>query len=186
MGDGKRRLTVISISSLILVAMVVAVTIGVSQNTSDQKSTANRQEVVTSVKAIQNICEPTDYKEVCVDSLTASSAGNTTDPRELIRAAFLVAKEKIQEAAQNSSLLQELSNDPRTKEALANCRDLAESAVADLGRSFNDIKQIDASSFDEVLADLKIWLSGAMTYQETCLDGFENTTGTDESNSKPN
>ncbi|KAE9448193.1 hypothetical protein C3L33_19909, partial [Rhododendron williamsianum] len=149
MGDGgKRRLTIISISSLILVAMVVAVTIGVSQNASDQ-STANRQEVVTSVKAIQNICEPTDYKEVCVDSLTASSAGNTTDPRELIRAAFLVAKEKIQEAAQNSSLLQELSNDPRTKEALANCRDLAESAVADLGRSFNDIKQIDASSFDE-------------------------------------
>ncbi|PSS19615.1 Pectinesterase [Actinidia chinensis var. chinensis] len=174
MGQGKRRITVISISSLVLVAMVVAVTIGVSQNTSGLNH--SRQEVTTSTKAIKNLCEPTDYKQVCVESLTRS-AGNTTDPKELIRVVFQVAKEKIQEAARNSTLLQKLHNNPRTKEALGNCGDLAEAASNDLERSFDQMGQIDASKFDDLLANLKTWLSGAITYQETCLDGFENTTG---------
>ncbi|GFY90535.1 hypothetical protein Acr_07g0007320 [Actinidia rufa] len=154
--------------------MVVAVTIGVNQNTGGLNH--SRQEVTTSMKAIKNICEPTDYKQVCVESLTCS-AGNTTDPKELIRAAFQVAKEKIQEAARNSTLLQKLHKDPRTNEALRNCEVLAEAATNDLERSFDQMGQIDASKFDNLLANLKTWLSGAITYQETCLDGFENTTG---------
>ncbi|KAL7003117.1 pectinesterase [Sarracenia purpurea var. burkii] len=174
MEEGKKRITIISICSLILVAMVVAVTIGVSQNTDSQSY--NHHDITTSGKAIKNICEPTDYKEVCVQSLT-TAAGNTSDPKELIKVAFQVAMEQMQQAVQNSTLLQELQTDPRTKDAVGDCQDLANSALNDLKRSIGKMGEVDASSIDELLANLKTWLSGAITYQETCLDGFENTTG---------
>ncbi|XP_052180601.1 pectinesterase-like [Diospyros lotus] len=175
MGEGNKKIATIGVSSLLLVAMVVAVTVGVNQHTADSENN-HRQDVSTSVKAIQSVCEPTDYKEACVNGLT-SSAGNSSDPKELIGVAFQVAIKQIEEAARNSTLLQELQNDPRTKEALENCKDLADSAVNDLKRSFHHIREIDGSKLDDLLGNLKTWLSGAITYQETCLDGFENTTG---------
>lgn len=175
MGEGRRRIIIIGVSSLVLVAMVAVVTIGVTNHKVESKNT-HRQELSTSMKAIKNVCEPTDFKEVCVDSLSAA-AGNTTDPNELVRTAFKVALKTIEEAENRSTLLQELQKDPRTKEALENCKELAKSAVYDLQRSFDQMGKLDASKFDDLLANLKIWLSGAITYQETCLDGFEDTTG---------
>lgn len=50
-------------------------------------------------------------------------------------------------------------------------------AIGDLQNSFEQLGEFDITKFDDLLADLKIWLSAAITYQETCLDGFQNTTG---------
>ncbi|CAL5400530.1 unnamed protein product [Camellia sinensis] len=174
MGEGKRRIAIIGVSSLFLVAMVVAVTIGVTQNADG--TNLDSQDVSTSVKAINSVCDTVDYKQVCVESLS-SSAGNTTNPQELVKTAFQVAVQKVKEAAKNSTVLKELEKDPRSREALDNCRELGESAAHDLQRSIDHMSEIDSSNFDDLLSDLKIWLSGAITYQETCLDGFENTTG---------
>ncbi|XP_047324469.1 putative pectinesterase/pectinesterase inhibitor 28 [Impatiens glandulifera] len=39
------------------------------------------------------------------------------------------------------------------------------------------MSKMELVQVDDILDNLKTWLSAAMTYQETCLDGFENTTG---------
>ncbi|XP_047314152.1 pectinesterase-like [Impatiens glandulifera] len=172
--SGKKRIIILTVSSLLLVAMVIAVTVGISQTDDDASKRYDHQELTAHAKAVQSICQPTDYKEACMQSLAHA---NSTDPKELIRAAFDSTKKNIREAANNSTLLKELAKDPRTKDALAGCKEMADIAVKDLERSLDQIANMDVIHFDSVLANLKVWLSGALTYQGTCLEGFDNTTG---------
>ncbi|KZV38998.1 pectinesterase [Dorcoceras hygrometricum] len=166
----EKKIAVISVCSLILVAMVVALTIGYGD------AEKSEVQVSSSQKAIQTICQSTDYQEACVRSLE-SAGNNTSDPRKLIEIGFEAAIKYINEAAENSTLLEELESDPRAKTALQNCRELADRAVNDLRRSYKRFDDLDFINVDDVLDDLKVWLSGAITYQETCLDGFEDVPG---------
>ncbi|XP_047320459.1 probable pectinesterase/pectinesterase inhibitor 58 [Impatiens glandulifera] len=172
--DGNKKLVVVGVCSLLLVALVVAVVVGMNQPDAKDSTTENPQQIKSNAKAVQAICEPTDYKEACKESLASA---NTTDLRQLVGIAFAATKKRILEAASNSTLLNELEKDPRTKDALDCCRSLAETAADDLERSFNQMGQMELIQVDGVLENLKTWLSAALTYQETCLDGFENTTG---------
>ena len=176
-GGSKKKVTIIGLSSIFLVAMVVAVAVGVNRQNSGSGGGAGGGggEISTSNKAIKAICQPTDYKETCENSL--SSAQNTTDPKELIKVAFHSTVTNIGDAIKNSSLLQEAAKDPRTSEAFETCKELLDTAIDDLKRSFDKVSTFDISKMDDYVADLKTWLSGSITYQETCLDGFENTTG---------
>lgn len=61
----------------------------------------------TSTKAVQQLCQPTDYKQTCETALT-SAAVNTSDPKQLIQLAFNVTVSHIGEAIKNSSLLQKV------------------------------------------------------------------------------
>ncbi|GER49482.1 plant invertase/pectin methylesterase inhibitor [Striga asiatica] len=172
----RNKTAIAGVCSLLLVAMVVAVIFGgQTKNEPDDPST-----ISSSQKAIANLCHNTDYRETCVDTLTSSSGGNnaTSDPNELIERAFRATINDIRQAAQNSSLFLDLTQDPRGKSALDSCQELAGRAAADLERSLDKFAAgLDFATLDDVLSDLKIWLSGAITYQETCLDGFEGIEG---------
>ncbi|CAA6663423.1 unnamed protein product [Spirodela intermedia] len=120
----------------------------------------SEMEVSQTVKAIQSICQPTDYKEACVNTLTAAAGAN-----------------HVKQVFNQSALLKEAAADPRTKHALENCEELLEYAVDDLKNSAAQLGAVDLSKMNKVVEDLKVWLSAAITYQETCLDGFENATG---------
>lgn len=180
-GGKRKRYAVIGVSSFLLVAMVIAVTVGVSLNNGESSNPASGNKdghghISSSNKAIKAICQPTDYKEECIKGLT-SEAGNTTDPKKLIQAGFNVAMKYITEAAKKSEVLKELEKDPRASKALGFCKQLMETAIDDLHKSFDKISDFDITKLDETLMDLKIWISATITYQETCLDGFQNTTG---------
>ena len=166
--SSKKKIAVASFCSLLLVAMVVALLYNSSENGPEEG------EVSASQKAITNLCQETDYQETCQKSLQTA---NSSDPKELIELAFQSAIKEINEAVANSSLLKDLEKDPRGKAALESCKELANRATADLERSFSKFKNFDVSEVDTIISDLKIWLSGAITYQETCLDGFEGVEG---------
>ncbi|CAA6663421.1 unnamed protein product [Spirodela intermedia] len=134
-------------------------------------------EVSQTVKAIQSICQPTDYKQVCVNTLTAAAGSNVTDPADLVKLAFKVAVDKIHDVFNHSALLKEAAADPRTKKALDSCEELLKYSIGDLKNSIDQLGSIDLSNMNKAVEDVKVWLSAAITYQETCLDGFENATG---------
>ncbi|PKI51486.1 hypothetical protein CRG98_028046 [Punica granatum] len=118
------------------------------------------------------MCQPTDYKEACIESL--SGAGDITDPKQLIKAGFEFTKKKLDQIAENSKTLKEAEKDPMAKQALDICRDQMELAMDHLEESFNRIGALDITKTDDVLDDLETWLSSVLTYQGTCLDEFEN------------
>ncbi|XP_009594458.1 pectinesterase [Nicotiana tomentosiformis] len=175
----KRNVAIISVCSLILVAMIVAVAITMKGKDSDN----NGQDATTSQKTIESICQTTRYQHTCVESLESSAEGSS-DPKDLIQKSFQVAIKKIKEAIENSTMLQKLEKDPRAKLALENCQKLAWQAVNDLNRTHTKFESFEFNDLSHWIADLKIWLSGAITYQETCLDGFEKTTGETEEKMK--
>ncbi|KAH7857896.1 hypothetical protein Vadar_017698 [Vaccinium darrowii] len=177
---GKKSVAVAGVCSILLVAMVVAVTVGVTRKSSDNAggSSAGSGQVSTSTKAVQQLCQPTDYKQTCETALT-STAVNTSDPKQLIQLAFNVTVSHIGEAIKNSSLLQkaQASKDPMIQDALENCKELLEFSINDLKKSIDAVGSFDVTKVNDYVTDLKTWLSGAITYQQTCLEGFENTTG---------
>lgn len=175
-GGGKtKRFVVAGVSSIFLVAMVIAVIASVNSSSEDSGK-GKKQEISSSMKAIQAICQPTDYNEACVNSLSAR-AGDKTDPKDLVQASFESVVDHLSAAIKNSTLLQDLNNDPRTAQALKNCEDLVNYAIDDLKKSFTQVGNLDYTKMDKITSDIKTWLSAVITYQETCLDGFENTTG---------
>ncbi|KAG5555114.1 hypothetical protein RHGRI_012593 [Rhododendron griersonianum] len=175
----KKKAAILGVSSILLVAMVVAVAVTATRKTatsSNDSSTGSSSEISTSAKAVKQICQPTDYKETCEETLS-EAAGNTTDPQKLVQVAFNVTITHIREAIKNSSLLHKLATDPRAQDALENCHELLDFSINDLKKSFETVGSFNVTKMDEYMSDLKTWLSASITYQQTCLDGFENTTG---------
>ncbi|GAB4835784.1 hypothetical protein Ancab_000700 [Ancistrocladus abbreviatus] len=167
----KKRLAVVGISSMLLVALVVAAAVEIKGGDSD-----NAGQISTSTQTVQAICQLTDYRQTCESSLS-SAAKTSSDTKELVKAAFKVAMDEINKVSKNSTLLKELKKDPRTKNAVDDCKELFEDAIQDFNRSINQIGHFDLNNIDKILSNLRIWLSATITYQETCLDGFENSTG---------
>jgi len=170
--DKKKKVGIAGVSSLLLVAMVIGV--AVSLKKSNDGGSSSSGSVATSTKAAKAICAPTDYKEACESSL---SNANTDDPKELIRHAFRSAEEAVKGVMKNSTLLQEAAKDPSTKGSFAVCSEVLQRSVDDLERSFEKIGSFEPAKIPEYVSSLRTWLSGSLTFQETCIDAFENTTG---------
>ncbi|XP_071725297.1 probable pectinesterase/pectinesterase inhibitor 21 [Rutidosis leptorrhynchoides] len=178
-GGGKKKLTIIGVCSLILVAMVVAVAYGVNGNaehTQKDGTSSGSGEISTSKKMIKNLCQPTEYKKTCEDSLN-SAHPNTTDPKELIRIAFKLAMKSIDQAIENSTAIIKITEDPRAKDALNACKTLMNDSIFELKNSFDKMADFDLHDFEDLMEDVQMWLTSSYTYQDTCLDQFENTTG---------
>ncbi|XP_019164539.1 PREDICTED: pectinesterase-like [Ipomoea nil] len=165
--EQNKKVAVTGVASIFLVACVVAATVSVGSSGGGEISTAS--------KSVKEICAPTDYKETCERSL--AGAKDTDDPKELIKVAFKVTVENITDAISKSELLKEADKDPRTSDALDTCKELLKNSIDDLERSFEKVENFDLERVKEYTNDLKVWLSGAITQQQTCIDAFENTTG---------
>lgn len=171
-----KKVTVIGLSSIVLVAVVVAVAVTEYKHSVHGPASGGNasNEVSTSNKAVKTVCQPTDYKDACIQSLSSS---NSTDPKELIKTGFKAAMSDINDVISKSKTLQDAAKDSRTKHAYELCRELLKTSVSDLERSVQKLGSFEVSKMDEYVADLKTWLSGAIDYQETCIDAFQNTTG---------
>uniref|UniRef100_A0ACD5XJN7 Uncharacterized protein n=1 Tax=Avena sativa TaxID=4498 RepID=A0ACD5XJN7_AVESA len=163
---------IVAASSILVVAVVATVCVVTFKEESNEKS---NEELTTSVKSIKSFCQPVDYKDACERTLreTASNASTTT---ELAKAIFKATSERIEKALRESSVLNDLKNDPRTSGALENCKEMLHYALDDLKSTFDELGGFEMTNFKRAMDDLKTWLSSALTYQETCLDGFVNTT----------
>ncbi|KOM35498.1 hypothetical protein LR48_Vigan02g164800 [Vigna angularis] len=175
-GPRKRNIAFITVCTIFLVGCVIGIAFSVNVET-ESSNNAGRQKdrVISSVKAVKILCKPTMYQKECEKSLM-KDAGNITDSRELIKIAFNVTLKKIGKELKKIDNMHKNESDPRAKMALATCKQLLGLSTGEFKRSIEKMGKFDLDNLNNILTSLKVWLSGAITYQETCLDGFKNTT----------
>ncbi|XP_023540666.1 pectinesterase-like [Cucurbita pepo subsp. pepo] len=163
-GCKNNKVALVGLLSLFLVALVNGVS-GAGEDTGSSNAD------------IKTLCEPTTYRETCEEALVKSNV-DSKDPRELIKAGFHFAIEQLKVALQNSPTVRAAAADPMAQKAVDACDELMDYAIDDLLVTFDKMaNSFSLHQINNYLGNIRIWLSGALTYQETCLDGFENVPG---------
>ncbi|KAI9075829.1 hypothetical protein K1719_042196 [Acacia pycnantha] len=174
----RKRITIMSLSAVVLVGIVVAAVLGTSlahNNDKDDNSSSNNVDVSASVKAV---CDVTLFKDACYASLgRVVQPGQVIKPEDMFRLALQVALDEVSGAAdkyfsgEKGGFEDLIGNDNRTVEAFSNCKELLDLAVDHLNASLSSGQ--NSSSVLELFEDIQTWLSASGTYQQTCIDGLE-------------
>ncbi|KAG6593221.1 putative pectinesterase/pectinesterase inhibitor 21, partial [Cucurbita argyrosperma subsp. sororia] len=171
-GGCKNKIATFMLLSLFLAAMAVA-----DDNVNDNASGGGTAGDVVSTAAVKSLCQPTSYRETC-EKVLVNATGDSKDPRDLIKAGFHYAVDQLKLAIANSPTLKESATDPMAKQAVDACEELIDHAIDDLLTTFDKVTDsFTVNRIDNYIKTLRLWLSGALTYQETCLDGFKNVPG---------
>lgn len=170
-----KRYAIIGISSVVLVGIVLVFTIGIIGN--QNKVGSKEKHIALSKKTILDICHAVDFRDACVNNLPFKPLRSDHDVRDLLRTGFEIAMTHLRVASKRALSLGLLHREPLIRGALSGCSELTDMAISDLQRSVDKFVNHEIGAFARIINDLLFWVSGAMTYQETCLDGFVYTNG---------
>uniref|UniRef100_A0A6N2M0G2 Pectinesterase inhibitor domain-containing protein n=1 Tax=Salix viminalis TaxID=40686 RepID=A0A6N2M0G2_SALVM len=166
----RKRIAIISLSSILLVAIVVAAVVGTRASGGDSKKGGAGKPLSTSVKAV---CDVTLYKDSCYNSLAPVAKPDQIQPEELFRLAIQVAKNELSKASQHFSkdggALYNGVKDNMTIAALENCQELLSLALDHLDDSLQAGHGVNVI---DIADDLRSWLSTSGTCYQTCIDGL--------------
>lgn len=167
-----KKYALFGVASLFM-AMVVSAAADHGSSPSRKISEIHRQSKLLIRKtAVSVICSSTDYKSDCSTSLGSVTS---RDPRNLIRSAFDLAIISIRSGVDRGmiDLKSRADGDVRTRDALNSCRELMDAAIDDLQKTRDKFRGFLFTRLSDFVEDLRVWLSGSITYQQTCIDGFE-------------
>ncbi|XP_073146271.1 pectinesterase 3-like [Henckelia pumila] len=174
----RKRLIIISISAVLLIALIVGVVAGTvihrknKSGSDDVPATSN-----SPAAAIKSVCSVTQYPDSCYSSLDSS---NSTDPERIFLFSLTVVQESLQRVSNFTDEYVNKTDDPVVKEALNVCATVLDDAVASLNDSISSMQNVEGKLIPEnsIIEDLKTWLSTVITYQETCFDALYETNAT--------
>ncbi|KAF5199556.1 Pectinesterase [Thalictrum thalictroides] len=188
----RRRLIIAGVSAILLVAVIIvavilATFIHNNNNPSSQSQSPQSQSPQSSSSSIKAICSVTQYPDSCFSSLSSSllldsnQKAAAVDPQQLFKLSMQIAVNELSKLSSlPDKLIPTIDDDPLVKAALQNCKDLFEDSIDELNSSMelvNQNQQLSSSSIK--IEDIKTWVSTAITNQETCLDGLDETQKSD-------
>ncbi|MBA0783998.1 hypothetical protein Gotri_001626 [Gossypium trilobum] len=157
---------IIAVVSIILVAGVIATAIATVYHKRGDNTDLHKK-----INIMSNFCLYTLYQESCWQTLNSV---NSTDPKEFIAKAILAAEEATNKFFNYSdSLSIQVENNSLTKMALEDCKDMMNYAIDSFKASYSNVYDSELHNINVSINDLRTWLSAGISYQQSCLDGFE-------------
>ncbi|QCD98331.1 pectinesterase-like [Vigna unguiculata] len=160
---------VISAVSLIL---VVGVALGVVVTVNKK---GDESSIQTNQKSVEIICQNTDDKNLCHNTLSSVKGLDTADPKAYIATAVKATMDSVIKAFNMSDRLstEHGDTDNGTKMAIDDCKDLLQSAIQSLQLSTDMVQNNNIQAVHDQTADFKNWLSSVISYQQACMEGFD-------------
>ncbi|XP_072973708.1 putative pectinesterase/pectinesterase inhibitor 45 [Typha angustifolia] len=168
-----KKVLIGSASAILLVAAVVGIVAMVSRSShkiGDDFTAPSGDPLLSSTKSIAAFCAPTLYRKACEQTLTVATNGST-NTADLIKSVIKVALDEVQDTLSKSSDVGKGVNDSITKDASEDCKKLLGDAAADLESIFELAGNLQ--DFLNRTDDLRHWLTAIMTFQDNCVDGFQ-------------
>jgi pectinesterase inhibitor-like protein len=173
----RKRVAIAVVSSLAIAGVVAGVIIAVVQRSGGSSSATNATQaeptgqISHSQKMIKMICSSTDYRDTCKSTFdkAVKSEKNLTQPKDLLKVAIGATFDEVKEAFDKTKKFK--FNSPQEKAAFEDCKQLLEDAVEELHSSVSNLGD-SIGKFSSKTPDLNNWLSAAISYQHSCVDGF--------------
>ncbi|GAY60323.1 hypothetical protein CUMW_201100 [Citrus unshiu] len=174
----RKRVIILIISSIALVAVIIGAVIGVvvHKNKNDSSSDNMPATQLTPAASLKAVCSVTRYPDSCFSSISSIDASNVTkDPEILFKLSLQVAMNELEKLQNYPSKLKQQTKDPQVIEALKVCETLFDDALDHVNESLSSMKVGSGEKLlsSKKIQDLKTWLSTSITDQDTCLDALQ-------------
>lgn len=179
----KRKTVLFSlIAVLLIVASAVSAVMltGIHSHGEDRKKSTLRR---NPTRAISLTCSKTRFPTLCVNSFLDFPGSTIASEKDLVHISLNMTLQHLSKALYSSaSISSAVGMNPRIRTAYQDCLELLDDSIDAVAKSLTSvkpstssgsIKPLAASSTDDVLT----WLSAALTNQDTCAEGFSDTSG---------
>ncbi|EPS69324.1 hypothetical protein M569_05439 [Genlisea aurea] len=168
---------IIGVSVVLVVGVVIGLIAGISHYKSgDDENKANKDALNSATKNVATICAATTFQKSCVDTLSPIGNNASATPKDFLAAAINAAVKELQAAMARPGEAAKGATHPIDKMAVEDCKDLFQSAVADLQASFSAVGDSQMHTVSDREAELMNWMSAVISYSQACADGFDSPT----------
>ncbi|EEF45717.1 Pectinesterase PPE8B precursor, putative [Ricinus communis] len=133
-------------------------------------------------QAISKTCGKTRFPALCVNSLLDFPGSLTASEQDLVHISFNMTLQHFTKALYLSSTISYLQMDTRVRSAFDDCLELLDDSVDALSRSLSAVAPSSGATNGRPQPigsnqDVVTWLSAALTNHDTCMEGFEELSG---------
>lgn len=186
----RKRLIVIFVSAVVLVTIIIGALVGNPVSTDNKSNGKNPSSQTSEAQSIRAMCNATRYPDSCYSSMSSSLKASSieTNPNPDPKTLFLLSLQvSLIELTKLSSLPQWImssnsfeneTSDSLVQSALHACEILFLDAIDQVNESMSSIQvgQGDKTVFlTSKINDIRTRLSTAITDQDTCIAGLQNT-----------
>ncbi|KAK1360900.1 Pectinesterase [Heracleum sosnowskyi] len=173
----KKKLYIAIFASVLLVAAVIGIAVGVTNNSGgSSQSHINSFKATAAHSVLKSSCSSTLYPDLCYNTLASvpGMSKKITSQKDVIEQALNITETVVEQTyAKIKKLSKHKHLTKREKGALKDCLELIDETLDELHESVEDLeKYLTKKSLREHANDLKTLISSAITNQESCIDGF--------------
>ncbi|KAJ7538544.1 hypothetical protein O6H91_11G053700 [Diphasiastrum complanatum] len=166
--EGKSTfLIVIGVTAILLLIAVASGVVAIRRLTS-----SSGRHVHTGPKIIARVCYSARFPETCAASVGAyTRAADASTPRDVVAVSMIVGFQGISTSLELVERLYAAEKNDSVRAPLKDCLDLLSDALDQMNSSIAlFLKADDDKASASENADIRTWLSSALTLQDTCAD----------------